>query len=319
VTVDGAPAPLSAVLLSPRARELTVDFALLSWHREAESRFRTELVGHDAGPGEWTAKASRSFGALPAGSYRLRVEARDFAGNESVPLELPIVVLAAWWNSLLARTLFLLAAILLVAALFAARTRQLRARQRRLEQEVAERTTELYVANARLLDLSYQDALTGLANRRRMLETLESTVATASPRDLPTALIFVDVDHFKEYNDRFGHPAGDEALRGVAAVMRAEAPARALVARYGGEEFACLLFATDLEAAVAVAERIRAGVAERDVPVPGTELTNRITLSAGVAALPLATPADPHRLLRDADIALYQAKRDGRNCVRASH
>jgi len=179
---------------------------------------------------------------------------------------------------------------------------------------VSARTAELNEANARLLELSYKDVLTGLANRRRMLEMLEEPSVRGA--GAATALIFVDVDFFKAYNDDFGHPAGDEALRAVAAAMRSCAPPGALVARYGGEEFACLLPATDLARARTIAEEIRAAVAARDVGVPGTQKTNRVTISAGVAERVIDSTADAHLLLRDADIALYQAKRGGRNCVR---
>ena len=185
-----------------------------------------------------------------------------------------------------------------------------------LEGRVAERTAELDAANARLLDLSYRDALTGLANRRRLLERLDAPSPT--PANTPTALILVDVDHFKAYNDSLGHPAGDEALRAVAKMMQQCAPETALVARYGGEEFACLLPSTDTSAAFALADRMRIAVADCDIPVPGESRTMHVTISAGVASASLATIADAHLLMRDADIALYRAKGDGRNTVQAS-
>jgi diguanylate cyclase (GGDEF)-like protein len=201
-----------------------------------------------------------------------------------------------------------------VYALLQWRTRSLKTQQRRLEEQVAGRTTELHEANARLLELSYKDALTGLANRRRLLESLEPGIAIQDGSE--QALIFVDVDHFKNYNDRFGHPAGDEALRCVANMMQACAPPGALVARYGGEEFACLVPDADISQARALAEKIRVAVETCNVPLPGATSANRVTISAGVASRTIASAADAHSLLRDADIALYQAKGAGRNCVR---
>jgi diguanylate cyclase (GGDEF)-like protein len=212
--------------------------------------------------------------------------------------------------------LFGLLALLMIYAVLQWRTRSLNAQRRRLEEQVAGRNAELHVANARLLELSYKDALTGLANRRRLLESLEPGASAKMTAGAATALIFVDVDHFKSYNDRFGHPAGDEALRCVAERMQACVPPGALVARYGGEEFACLVPGADTPTARALAEKIRAAVESCNVPLPGTDTINRVTISAGVASRQLVSTADAHALLRDADIALYQAKRDGRNCVR---
>lgn len=306
----------SSLQIESSMRDVSIEFALLSWQREGESRFRTQLIGYDATPGEWSAQNSRSFNALPPGHYVLRIEGRDYAGNLSQSIELPIDMAAQWWQEMWARIVFTAAMLLLGYAAVLWRTRALKAQRRDLELSVTARTIELNDANARLLELSYMDALTGLANRRRLLETLDQ-----GPRDAhhgaPTALIFVDVDDFKDYNDRHGHPAGDEALRGVALAMRRCAPPEALVARYGGEEFACLWPHADVAQGIALAERMREAVAACDIMIPGSALTQRVTISAGVAGAVVSNSADAHLLLRDADMALYQAKRDGRNRVRA--
>jgi diguanylate cyclase (GGDEF)-like protein len=316
VRVDDRAVDGDVLHVDPMAREVTIEYALLSWQREGESRFRTQLVGYDTTAGEWTAQNSRSFSALPPGHYVLRIEGRDYAGNLSTPIELPIVVVAQWWQRTWARIAGAVALLLLGYAIVRWRTRALQAQHQVLEWRVAHRTQELGDANARLLELSYADALTGLANRRRLLETLEhGPHAGGGAR---AALIFVDVDYFKDYNDRYGHPAGDEALRRVASVMRACAPPDALLARYGGEEFACLLPDADLGAGVALAERFRRAIAAFDVPIPGSDLTQRVTISAGVASALLRNATDAHHLLRDADKALYQAKGDGRNRVCAA-
>ena len=311
--VGGKPVGGPGMHVGADAQSVEIDFALLSWNRESESRFRTQLIGYEDKPGEWTAQASRTFNALPPGDYRLRIEARDHAGNESTPIEVPIVVDAHWWQRPPAVLAGITGLLLLGFAGSQWRTRSLTAQRRELEGRVAERTAELDAANARLLDLSYRDALTGLANRRRLLERLD-----APATDMPTALILVDVDHFKDYNDSLGHPAGDEALRAVARMMQQCAPEAALVARYGGEEFACLFPGAATPEAVALAERMRIAVAGCDIPVPGESRTMHVTISAGVASATLATSADAHLLMRDADIALYRAKRNGRNTVQAS-
>ncbi|HSD18084.1 MAG TPA: diguanylate cyclase [Thermomonas sp.] len=311
--VDGRPRPGKELRVPAGATTIDVEFALLSWDREAESRFRTQLIGLEDAPTPWTAQSSRSFSALPPGDYRLRIEARDHAGNASTPIDIPIHVAAHWWQRPEAYAAGMLALLLLGYAAALARTRVLRAQREALEQRVAERTAELDAANARLLELSYRDALTGLANRRRLLDTLERTPAGAL-----TALVFFDVDHFKDLNDRHGHPAGDEVLRRIVQALSSCTPADALLARYGGEEFACLLPGSDAMQAAAVAERMRAAVASMRVQIPDGPQDARVSVSAGVASRILHAVEDRQRLLRDADIALYQAKGAGRNCVRTS-
>jgi diguanylate cyclase (GGDEF)-like protein len=319
--IDGAPQSGPALRVPAGAKSVEVDFALLSWTHEADSRFRTRLVGLDDAPGEWTAQASRNLGALTPGDYTLRIEARDYAGNLSKPLEIPITVEARWWQRPIAMLAAVLALVLAGYAIAAARTRMLRAQRRRLERHVARRTAELDAANARLTELSYRDPLTGLGNRRKLLDELDALAkeCKAFGPGLTTALVFVDVDHFKDFNDRHGHLAGDVALRCVADNLLRCAPEGALVARHGGEEFACLLPRTDIAAAVVVAERMRRGMQAQAVPLPGPPVSGkprsaRITISAGVASADLAH-ADSDSLLQDADAALYRAKREGRNRV----
>lgn len=300
------------IRLPPGRHALHVGFGLLSWQRETESAFRTQVLGIEAAPTSWTNDPHRDVEGLPPGRYRMRIEARDYAGNESTPLELPIEVEAFWWQRTLARTAFVVAGLLLAYALLRLRTRGLETQRARLAEQVLRRTAELHEANARLTELSYRDALTGLANRRRLREALDARVAASGAA---VALLFADVDWFKEYNDRHGHPAGDEALRGVAECLLACVPGDAIVARYGGEEFACLLDG-DLDVAHVAAERMRAAIARRPMAVPGSGEVSRVTASIGVAARILATQADVHELLREVDAALYRAKDAGRNCVR---
>ncbi|WCE04389.1 diguanylate cyclase [Pseudoxanthomonas sp. JBR18] len=313
LAVDGTPAEGRPLRVPADAREIRVDFALLSWFREADSRFRTQLLGYESAPTAWSEQNFRTFNALPPGRYRLRIEAHDHADNPSVPVELPIVIAAAWWQTqwTVAAAAMLLAA--LIYALVRWRTYHLRARQSVLEQHVAERTAELHAANARLHALSYRDELTGLDNRRRLLEVL----APPAEGSQPSSLILLDVDHFKAFNDRHGHPAGDEALRRVAEALRTCIPSDAHVARHGGEEFACVLPEADLPRALRVAECIRAAVAACPIPVPGHSAPRHVTISAGVAALEITTREDMLRLFNDADLALYQAKAQGRDRVQA--
>lgn len=318
VRIDGQPVSPVAIRLAPGARELRVSYALLAWQREDETRYRTQLLGYDQAPGAWTAQNSWSLAGLVPGNYVLRVEGRDYAGAHAIPLELAVEVLPAWWQR---RWVVWLGASGLLALIYAGlawRVRRLRAQRERLLLVVNERTAELNAANRRLTQLSYLDALTGLANRRRFIEALQEAWTAALRQGTSLGLIIADVDHFKNYNDRHGHLAGDSALHAVAEAMRNQAGAGTLVARYGGEEFACLIENVDIEAACALAERIRSAVAAMAPTVEAADPL-RITLSAGVAAGVPVAGQRAEDLLRAADNALYEAKNEGRNSVRRAH
>ena len=210
--------------------------------------------------------------------------------------------------------LFASASLVVVYLLLRWRTHALRRRQHALEQRIDARTAELNSANRQLLELSRRDALTGVFNRRWLMESLKPE-ALGEPRAVMASLIFIDVDHFKRFNDDLGHLAGDQALRTVAEAIGKCAPADAIVARYGGEEFACLLFNLDLAAAHAIGEQIRAEVERRAVHVTGRG-SRQVTISAGVACRLLDSGDAAVALLHAADEAQYEAKRAGRNCVR---
>ena len=141
----------------------------------------------------------------------------------------------------------------------------LREMNRELEAKIDERTHELAEANARLAQLAVTDGLTGLYNHRHFHERLSLEVERSERTGLPLSLLMIDVDHFKQYNDRHGHPAGDEVLRGVSQILQHGRRANDVVARYGGEEFAIILLDVGKSAAKEVAERICA--AGRRVPV----------------------------------------------------
>ena len=155
------------------------------------------------------------------------------------------------------------------------------------------------------------DELTELANRRYFMETLETELRRAERFDEPLALVFADLDDFKNVNDRFGHHVGDEVLRAFADVVRKRVRTIDLGARLGGEEFAVLLLETDLVGAEALAESLRSAIETLTVPVEGGVV--QVTASFGVAAYPETHSAD--ELMNAADRALYRAKREGKNRV----
>jgi diguanylate cyclase (GGDEF)-like protein len=184
-----------------------------------------------------------------------------------------------------------------------------------LERKVAERTAALEVANRRLLELSVTDALTGLANRRRFDEVLATEWLRGIRPQSSLGLVMIDIDHFKQYNDHYGHQAGDACLQLVAATLSKDLRQGSdLAARYGGEEFAIILPGAGTEATRRVAERIRAAVAALREPHVLAD-HGIVTVSVGITALIPSSETAIDHLLRKADAALYQAKNSGRNQV----
>jgi len=184
---------------------------------------------------------------------------------------------------------------------------------RELEAKIHERTHELAEANARLAQLAVTDGLTGLYNHRHLHERLTLEVERSQRSGLPLSLLMLDVDHFKQFNDSFGHPAGDEVLRQLARVLTDTRRANDVVARYGGEEFAVILVDTAKFTAAKVAERVRERIAAHDFS-DAAQKAGKISVSIGVATFP-EDGTDAEALVRSADTALYAAKRAGRNRV----
>ncbi len=199
---------------------------------------------------------------------------------------------------------------------------ELRARVRsamRLKEEMERRKArehQLAQANTQLERLAASDGLTGLANRRQFDLTLENEWKRALRVETSLALILLDVDFFKPYNDTYGHQHGDECLKRIAGIFLLNIRrTEDLAARYGGEEFALILPNTNLTGAMHVAEQIRAGVQGMGLPHSASIVAPCITASLGVAAMIPTLDSAATELLSLADQALYHAKQTGRNCV----
>ncbi len=170
-----------------------------------------------------------------------------------------------------------------------------------------------------LRELTLTDGLTGVTNRRGFDEALESEWRRCGRAKLPVSLIIADIDHFKTFNDAYGHQAGDECLVRVGAAMRrAAARPQDLVARYGGEEFVILLPQEDLSGAEAVAKKLLDEIAQMAIPHERSTASPWLTLSMGVASMTPGDDALPGFLIKTADALLYEAKAGGRNryCLR---
>ncbi|MGE8357070.1 MAG: diguanylate cyclase, partial [Microvirgula sp.] len=175
---------------------------------------------------------------------------------------------------------------------------------------------KLLEVNLELQQMTHSDGLTGLANRRYLDEYLYTEWQRATRDQQPFSLLMMDIDAFKQYNDTYGHLAGDEALRQVAATIRAGATrATDLAARFGGEEFALVLPATSPGGARLIAEKIRLDVERMAIPHCMSPTTGSLTLSIGVATLVPQRDQPVDLVVELGDQALYQAKREGRNRV----
>ncbi|HEY5800903.1 MAG TPA: diguanylate cyclase, partial [Burkholderiaceae bacterium] len=203
--------------------------------------------------------------------------------------------------------------VILIALMGRHLVRQIRVRAV-MSQQLLDTQTKLLASNAELERLALQDALTGLANRRQFDLALASEFRRAVRRQTSLALLMLDVDNFKRYNDEYGHPAGDRCLQAISGVIHGQRPGD-LSARYGGEEFAILLPDTTLDGAVKLAQHLRDGVRALKLPHKRNP-AGIVTISIGVAALtPPRGEGDAHLLLQTADAALYAAKASGRDAV----
>lgn len=319
VVINGKPASAdNGVELPPGSAPLAVRYFAGTLNHADRVQFRYRMEGLT---GEWVhAGRNRevSFPALPHGRYEFQVSASLDGSRWSEPsAPLRVLVKPHFWQTAWFTALALLVTGLILAGLFKLRTRQLQRQHAEMEKLVAEKTEALRLANEHLSRLSFVDALTGLSNRRRMEETLESEWRRAERSQSSLAIIMADIDAFKAYNDTLGHPEGDKCLVKVADVIR-QAVGRAgdLAARYGGEEFVILMPGAAIEAATDFAERLRQACEDCAIPHPASPASKVVTISLGVAACKPDATGSAAELVALADAALYRAKQDGRNRVR---
>lgn len=188
------------------------------------------------------------------------------------------------------------------------------ARQTALIVELQQRQKQLEAENRHLEGVSQQDSLTKLANRRAFEAYLESAWRESATTHTPFAIALLDIDHFKRYNDTYGHLAGDRALQRVAHAIKSQVREADLVARYGGEEFTLLLRHTHHDVAICVLERIFNHIRSLGIPHASSPVQPYLTVSAGISIVTATLGKCPMaELVATADAALYEAKRSGRD------
>lgn len=178
-----------------------------------------------------------------------------------------------------------------------------------LTRELNKKNRELAAANTKITQLMHTDPLTGLSNRRQLMELLEAEMSKARRHDYALSAVMMDIDHFKSINDTFGHDAGDRVLAGVAQTMRSMCRKEDIVARFGGEEFVLILPSSPSASTLECAERIRKAI--QDTAFEG--ISRQVTASFGVTLFTKNDTQDS--FLKRADNALYQAKTSGRNRI----
>ena len=298
---------------------LEIHFTAMSLLSPSSLKFRYRLEGFDPDWADSGPNRTAHYTNLPHGKYHFRVIIASADGQwVDTGAGAEFLVEPRIYETLWFRILVVVVIGLAGPLFYIIRTRRLRSQKVELERIVAKRTAEVQAANERLAQIAREDALTGVANRRRLDESLEEEWRRAYRSGTSLALLLIDVDHFKPYNDRLGHLAGDNCLKEVAATL-ADVCKRAgeIVARFGGEEFAVLLPGVSRKGAETTAEIILRRVRELELPHPQS-VARVLTVSVGLAWLHPHDGGTVQDLINTADRALYQAKSNGRNRVEMS-
>lgn len=300
------------------ARDLSIRYTA-PYLRVAPLRFRYQLQGYDAGWQDAGDRRAAFYTHLPPGQYTFRVAAA-FLGDPHFGREadLAINVPPRWYERDVVRLGAFALTLVAVALLLGWWQRMQQRRNAYLEAQVARRTAQLERANERLrlanmalAEESHTDALTALHNRRHLLAQLPGLLTT----NASVGVMLIDLDNFKQVNDRYGHVTGDNVLYAIGRLLAEARRGSDLTVRWGGEEFLLLLDGVDAASALATAERLRRDIAATDFG-DGRGGRIRLTCSIGFSLHPLAEETSNETFeaaLELADLALYRAKRDGRN------
>ncbi len=317
--------PAAPVVLHASERNFSVSWCGLTFIEPSRVRFRHRMVGLVDQDTETDLTEAR-FPALPSGRYRFEVVCIAASGKTSRPAVFTLQVRPAWWESWWARLLWSLVAAAAIVAVVRWRTRHLEAERRRLEEAVAARSAELAAANRELREASFTDALTGARNRRFFSTVIEddvnrtlrvhSTPAQNRPRNCDLIFYIVDIDHFKEVNDEYGHDRGDGVLAEVARRLTQVVRDSDRLIRWGGEEFLLISRDADRTRGDVLAGRVMQSVGSEPFDLGGGQRVRR-TCSVGWAPFPWYPDSTRTfaftEVLKLADRAMYLAKQSGRN------
>ncbi len=329
VSLDKPFAYVDEIALSYLDYFISFEFSVLDFSSPSKNQYAYKLQGYDE---NWIEIGNRNVAAftnLDGGYYTLLVKATDSHGKWlDKQLSIRLYVAPPPWQTWWAYCLYALFALIIISAIIVYRTRSqeneiMRQKQfvQALEEQVAEKTSslnaqaqDLLIANKQLELLTFQDGLTGLYNRRYFDQHLFEEVKRHSREQQDLSLIFCDIDHFKLYNDHYGHLAGDNCLKQVAQCLR-QCVGRITdsCCRYGGEEFAIILPNTNEEQSNYLAEQLRLAVEAMKVPHEKSATSAFITMTLGVVTLTPTDNTSVDSVILSADKALYIGKAEGRN------
>lgn len=305
----------NGIMLEPGGRDIEINFTGINLTKSEQIHFQYKLEGHDK---EWVNAGTRRsavYSYLPPGKYTFIARAANSDGvwsraNAFLSIEHQPYFYQDWKFI----TLISIGAALLLMLIWKLSVKQLEARERKLARLVAERTAELADANESLNALANSDGLTRIGNRRRFESFLSDEWHRAIRFRTELSLVLLDIDHFKLFNDTYGHTAGDECLQRVAEALASTIHRPTdLVARFGGEEFAIVLGGTGAEGAANIAELGVAAIRALEIEHSTSKASQMLTVSVGVATLIPQVDSDMATLIKAADQALYSAKRNGRD------
>ncbi len=318
--------PSQPAVLDSGERNFSVSWAGLTFLEPRRVRYRHRMVGLVDQYTDTELTEAR-FPALPTGRYRFEVLCVAADGKVSgAPAVFQLQVRAAWWQTIWAKILWLFVAVAALVAFVRWRTRHLEAERRRLEEAVAARSAELAAANRELREASFTDALTGARNRRFFSTVIEddvnrtlrvhSTPAQNRPRNCDLIFYIVDIDHFKEINDAYGHDRGDGVLAEMARRLTHVVRDSDRLIRWGGEEFLLISRDADRSRGDVLAGRVMQSVGSEPFDLGGGHKIRR-TCSVGWAPFPWYPDSTRTfaftEVLKLADRAMYLAKQSGRN------
>jgi len=319
VQVMGKPVPFleslrsgEDLVLNWQQSFISFEFAALDFTSPSQNQYRFKLEGLDR---DWVFSGNRNYTAyqnLSPGHYRFLVQGSNNDGiwNET-GLVLPIYVKAPPWKQRWFILIYLFSAVLAVLLISNLRANSLL--KSKLNQSESSRNN-LQVLNSKLEQLAWIDALTGLSNRRYFDLSMNNLWHLAIRENKNITLMMIDVDHFKAYNDFYGHQMGDEALRITAGLIKSIIRRNTdAVCRYGGEEFTVLLFDTDIREGESLCRSLLERVRSEKVPHEGSSVAPFLTISIGLSGFVPGFEQLPNELVEEADQALYEAKNRGRN------